>query len=638
MATSCSSFDGAKWIRAALYVVSIFMVIMFMTYSQFLYTTRDVIMVIFVHTSLLVVFISALQDSKNKIYSATLLTSIGLSLYSLTYILYHIEGLAVRRWFNTTHDLVVGVILIVLAYYAGIICFGKFVPVLVMVVMIYPFFGQHLPEPFTTNAYSIPRTIANLAIGIDQGIFTSPTRVMINYVYLFIVFGAVLGATGVRDFFYELGKWLFGRLISGPALIATINSALVGSVVGSALANITITGVYTIPAMKKAGYSPEEAGAIEVAASNGGQILPPVMGVIAFAMAGFAGVPYITIVGMAIIPALLYFMCIAVYAHLSALKNPRLRDRPIEEEKVDFQIIKYKAPSFILPLAVIIYLLLEGYSVNYVAFWAIISVLIVSVLVPAAFRPSFKDFLDGFVEGGVSGAKIGVIAAVVGLMLTTFTGSGLGIKLSIGIEAWSGGVLFVALLIIWAISVLLGMIGVAVVAYFTAAAFAVPVLVEMGLPYETAHFFIVFPAVFALMTPPIALVSIVAARIAEADYLKTSLEAVKVAIAAFILPFLFVYSPALLMQVGAGSSEFWLDISAAAIGLCAIQVASAGYLLHGMSLPERALSLVCAGLLIAYLPLDNITLYLGGMALLAVVIAVQIVKFKRSGKPLVAAN
>ena len=161
---------------------------------------------------------------------------------------------------------------------------------------------------------------------------------------------------------------LFGKLISGPALIATINSALVGSVVGSAVANVTITGVYTIPAMKKAGYKPERAAAIEAAASNGGQILPPVMGVIAFAMAGFAGIPYLRICAMALMPALLYYMCVGAYCHLSALKNPVLRERKIEKQTIDYDLMRYKAPSFVIPLVLIMYLLWKGYSVSFVAF------------------------------------------------------------------------------------------------------------------------------------------------------------------------------------------------------------------------------------------------------------------------------
>lgn len=622
-------FTRDKILQYTLYALSLFMVLYYMVYAQVIFASRGVVLVSFVHFSLLIVFINSMRDAKKSLTFGSLLTATFLTLFTGVYILINIERLIAYRWSNTTFDLIVGVILIAIVYYAGVLCFGKFVPGLVMVIMVYPFVGQYLPEPFTTNAYSIPYTISNLSIGIDTGVFDTPIRVAVNYIFLFLVFGSLLGATKVSDFFSELGRLLFGKLVSGPALIATLNSALIGSVVGSAIANVSITGVYTIPAMKKAGYKPEQAGAIEVAASNGGQILPPVMGVVAFAMAGFAGIPYIKIVVMAIIPALLYYMCVFVYSHLNAIKNPALTERTIEEQKIDYDLIKYKAPSFVIPLILIIYLLWSGYSVAYTAFWAIICVIVVSNLVPKKFRLNFKDTLNGLVEGAISGSKIGAISAVVGIMLATFTGSGLGLKLSMSIETWSGGVMFFALLIIWAVAVMLGMIGVAVTAYYMAAAFMVPVLVEMGIPYETAHFFIVFPTAFALMTPPIAMVSIVASRIAESDYIKTSIEAVKAAIAAFILPFLFVYSPALLMQTSFSSSEFWFDISAVIIALVAIQVISAGYLITKTHLPENIL-LVCTSILcILYLPLDSMYLYGAGILSMVLFVLIQILKVKK---------
>jgi TRAP transporter 4TM/12TM fusion protein len=616
-------------IQRALYILTVSMVLVFMAYSQWVFTTRDVIMVTFLHFCLLIVFLTTMNKTDKKLLSIVLLVCILLTLFSAGYILVNLEHLLINRWNNTMLDLIVGAILIALVFYAGILCFGRLIPVMVMVVMIYPFFGQYLPEPFTTTAYSIPKTISNLAIALDTGVFDTPLRVAVNYVFLFIVFGSILSSTKVSDFFFELGKLLFGKLISGPALIATINSALVGSVVGSAVANVTITGVYTIPAMKKAGYKPERAAAIEAAASNGGQILPPVMGVIAFAMAGFAGIPYLRICAMALMPALLYYMCVGAYCHLSALKNPVLRERKIEKQTIDYDLMRYKAPSFVIPLVLIMYLLWKGYSVSFVAFWAIICVLVVSNLVPKKYRPNFKDVLDGFLEGGISGAKIGSISAVIGIMLATFTGSGMGIKLSIGIGTWSGGVLFFALLIIWVVCVLLGMIGVSAVAYYTTAAFAVPVLVKMGMAYETSHFFIVFPTAFALITPPIATVSIVASQLAEADYMKTAIEAVKASAAAFILPFLFAYSPTLLMQISVFTAEYWLDLTAIIFALLALQVIGASYLLTDVNILEKLLLICASAMLILYIPLNSAFLYVFGVAAAIAVVLMQVSKVKK---------
>ncbi len=330
-----------------------------------------------------------------------------------------------------------------------------------------------------------------------------------------------------------------GRFRSGSAQISVVNTAMVGMVCGNAIANVTMTGPYCIDNMKKNGYNPTTATAISCVGSNGGQILPPVMGIVAFSMAGYAGIPYWTICKMAIISAILYYLSLSLYAHLHALKTPELRTRIVEKPVVDWDVMKWKGPAFVVPFIIIITLLIQGKSVMVCGFWAIISVIVMSYLAPKRHRPKFRELIGGFVEGAKQGAQMGACCAVIGMLVCTFTTSGMGVKLTSGIESWSHGSLFLALLILYIASIIAGMAGVSVAAYFTAAAFAVPALQKLGIAYATAHFFCVYPASYSTITPPVALTTLVGTQISGTPYGKTAIECCKICGVSFLAPFLF---------------------------------------------------------------------------------------------------
>jgi len=386
---------------------------------------------------------------------------------------------------------------------------------------------------------------------------------------------------------------------------------------------VAITGSFTIPLMKKVGYKPEHAAAIEAAASNGGQIMPPVMGIVAFGMAGLTGIPYLKIITMAVIPALLYFWAAGLYVRF---RSAQLRIGALSDgEEVDLKQLLITLPSFVTPFVVILILLIKGYSVMYVAFWAIMSTIAVSFI--QRDRPSLRDIVEGFVNGARAGAGIGASAACVGLIMATFTMSGLGVKISVGIQSWSGGSFFLALLIIAGLCVLMGCGGPSLTAYFIVSIFGVPALTKMGMAFEQAHFFTMFFAVFAFLTPPVAVVALIAAKLAEADYIKAAIEATKVAIGGFLIPFMFAYAPVLLFQQQELSSAV-MAIVASVSCLLAFEISFVGYFSSKCDFFERFIALMSGISLFCFFILNKQLLFITGLSLLAFVILIQIHKKK----------
>jgi len=431
------------------------------------------------------------------------------------------------------------------------------------------------------------------------------------------VFGSVLQAVGATEFFLQMARVIGAKFKGGPGMIAVVSSAGVGSITGSVVANMMITGSFTIPLMKKVGYRPEQAGAIEAAASNGGQILPPVMGITAFAMAGVTGIPYLKICAMALIPALLYFFNVGIYVHLNAVKA----DVRFEGEKVELRELLLTAPVVLIPFAVIIMLLQIGYSVMYVAFWAILSIIFLS-LIRKKTRPSLKAIVEGFGKGAVLGAQIGAITASVGLIITTFTMSGLGLKLAGGLEALSGGNFHLALIIIAAMCVLMGMVGVSIAAYLIVAMFAAPALIKGGVPLEQAHFFVLFPAMFAFITPPVAFLAIVGAKLAGASYMKTAVETIKVAGLGLLLPFMFIYSPVLLLSP-LNATNAITGIIASILLIMAGQFSYTGYFLTRCTWVERLLWFATTVILFFFLPVRDYSLFAVGTGLFCLLSLLQ---------------
>jgi len=621
-------------------VLALGMVAVHLFHTQVLLIPNEVYLTLHMAFSFAIMFAVAAKKSKSKIHTTILLIAIVLCVVFTTYIAINLEMLRVRAWVSTNMDLIIGMTMIILAMYAAWLGFGAFIPILVAIVVIYPFFGMHLPEPFTTTSFGIARTISNMSIGLRMGLYDATISISANFVFLFAVFGGLLNATGVQAFFFEFGKLVAGRFRSGPAQITIVNSGLIGLAIGSAVANVSITGPQCIPAMKKAGYKDSVAAAIQSVASNGGQITPPVMGIIAFAMAGFAGIPYWSIVMMALIPAGLYYFRLSLYAHLQALKLPELREKKTASERpeVNKDILKHLGLGFFVPFIVIVTMLASGYSVMITGFWAIIALLVTSYIRPRRLWPSLKDLVKGFVEGAISGAQIGAVCAVIGMLVATFIGSGLAVRMTAGIAQWSGGHLLIALFILYAVTILAGLIGVSVAAYFTTAAFAVPVMVAMGMEFEVAHFFLVYPASLSTITPPVALVVLIATKIAGSNYSKTLIETCKVAAIGFLTPFLFAFAPVMLLRADFSTISPWIDLALIIILNVAWQVGWVGYFLTNLHLAERIVFLGSCFAIIGYLIVRNPAIAVVALALIVLSFGVQAFKRIRRTAPPAAAT
>ncbi|GHV35403.1 transporter [Synergistales bacterium] len=543
--------------------------------------------------ALMIVFLESAGKAKKNWTRYLLIAMFFVIMACGLYINFNYTEIMDRTWANTRLDLVVGATLIILCLVSVKLSIGWFMLLLILGICVYPFFGQYLPAPFTTKAYPLMMTIGNYAITLNTGIYGSNLMTSAEYVFLFIVFGSLLSATGVQKFFWELGKLLFRKLPSGPCMMAVLNSALVGSVTGSVVANVMITGVYTIPTMKKAGIKSEVAGAMEAAASCGGQLVPPVMGTVAFIMASYTGIPYIRICEMALIPAFMYYLGVGLFAHFAAMKSyhkaQTVQKMDFFAEEVDYRTFFWKMPGFLVPVGLIVYLLAKNVAVLETAFWAIIALITVNQMVPKDLRPPLKDLIKGMGNGAKEGSSLAVILCATGLILITFTGSGLAIKIASSIQFLSGGTTFGVLLIVWIMSVLFGMIGVSSVAYYMSAAFAASILMKTGLSLEAVHFFLMFPCIFAGITPPVALGCLAAAKLSGSDYIKCCYETMRAAFTAFLLPFFAIYAPSIILQRSPASPVFWIEI-----GLCVLFIISAnfmfiGYLVSPLPWSERGL-------------------------------------------------
>ena len=597
-------------IHIAVIIVGLAMALYHMVYTQVF--LQDNVPHLNAHLGfcLLLVFLDLFAKSKRRLQTIWLLGMVLLTLFALGYVHLFWRELQQNAYFNTAFELAIGVIIIFLVLEATRREFGLFLPVLSLVITLYPFLGQRLPEPFRCTAYPIDQTISNLSIGLANGIYGIVLPTSANYIFLFVLFGGVLQALGGTKFFVLVAKMIVRKVQGGPGLIAVLWSSIIGSITASAAADIAIMGPFTIPFMKKHGYKAEYAGAIEAASSTGGLIMPPIMGMVAFGMAGVTGIPYIKIAIMAIIPALLYYFALGLYVYLRAgqLMIPKL-----PPEKIDVKELLYSAPSFLIPFFLILFLLIKGYTVMYTAFWTIVSAVILAFL--RKDRPSIKDLIRGFAEGARGAAAIGVSAACVGPILATFTMTGLGVKISSGIQLWSGGNLFLALLIIAAIIVAMGCLGAALTAYLITSIFAVPALRKMGIGFEQAHFFAMFISNFAFLTPPVAMAALIASKLAEASYIKTAVESVKSALGGFTIPFLFIYCPLLLLLPQdpiRGIAGFIASI----LFLFAMEITFVGYYMVHSSLSERILTGASGILFFLSIILANFTLFGIGLALI----------------------
>lgn len=494
-------------------------------------------------------------------------------------------------------DIWISVLAIVLAIEIARRTIGKILPIISVLFLLYALFGHNLPGVFRTIKFSVSRLAPYLFTSSD-GLYGQTLYVSAQFIFLFVLFGTVLDMTGAGEFFVNIAFALTGKVKGGPAQAAIYSSMLMGSINGSGAANVVTTGTFTIPLMKKVGFKPAFAGAVEAVASNGGQIMPPVMGAVAFLMAEITGIEYAKIALAAIPTAILYYVTLSMSVYLEANKK-NIPVTPKEQQMHAGKVFK-EGWVFLLPLIVLMGMLIYGYSAQRAAFITIILSVIIGFLKNRKMM-NINGFLKAF-KSAISG--IGPIASaciLAGIVMGVLNMTGLGLKISSIIIEVSAGRLIIALLLAMFTSLILGMGLPTSAAYMVLAILVAPALIKMGVSTIGAHMFILYFGALSTITPPVALSTFAAAGIAGSNMWETGFAAMKLAAAGFVIPFIFAYSPELLLIGSVGNIVF--SLITALMGALVLSIALAGWMRVELSPVLRILLFVAGILLIMPEPL-----------------------------------
>ncbi|MBM7618814.1 TRAP transporter 4TM/12TM fusion protein [Bacillus tianshenii] len=487
---------------------------------------------------------------------------------------------------NTT-DIVLAILTVLLVLEGARRVTGIILPILALVFLAYPFFSHMswMPIKMMTRPYDLGDIFGQLYLK-TEGLYSTAIGASVNFIFLFILFGAFLARSGMGQFFNDLALALAGHKQGGPAKVAVISSGFMGSINGAAVANVVGTGAFTIPLMKRIGYSKNFAGAVEASASVGGQILPPIMGASAFIMAETTGVAYGTIALAALIPAVLYFLAVIMQVHFRAGRE-NLKGIPKADLPRVGAIMKERG-HLLLPIVFLIVLLYQGVPIGHAAFYTIVSTVVVAALRKTT-RMSFMDILHALNDGARQSLSVMVACAVVGIIIGVVSLTSFGNVMTSSIASLGAGSLFLTLFFTMIASMILGMGLPSIPAYIITATMAAPALAEFGIPILIAHMFVFYFGIFANITPPVALAAFAGAGISGGDPMRTGFTALKLSAAGFLIPYLFVYNPAMLMidatDAAVNAKEFpmasALDIAlisiTAVVGIIALSASIEGY-------------------------------------------------------------
>ena len=582
----------------------------------------------------------------------------------------------------TTSDMVVGIAALAILFYLVWRVMGPALPIVAGLFLAYCLFGQWLPAPYDHRGYGLDQVVEHMAFG-TEGIYAVPTLVSATYIFLFILFGAFMEKAGVIDFFNDISMAVLGDRRGGPGKVCVASSALMGTVSGSGVANVVASGQFTIPLMKRFGFPAAFAGGVEATSSMGGQIMPPVMGAVAFIMAETIDVPYAKIVEAAIIPAVLYFVACYLAVHLEAGKRGLhgLSRTELPSARAELR----KNWFLITPLGVLVYLLFAGYTPLFagaiglsltvalilgtaiaagiavpalrVAFWVGLallaaaslaaSVTLVLAVVAAlvlwnAFSGRGRATLQACVEALADGARqalpVGLACAIVGIVIGTMTLTGLGTIVGNWMISIGKDNLFHALVLTMVFSLILGMGIPTIPNYIITSSLAAPILLKLDVPLIVSHMFVFYFGIMADLTPPVALAAFAAAPMAKESGLKIGVQAVKIALPGFIVPYMAVYDPALMLQPvpGLAGTGYWLAVfyivAKATLALGLWGAAAIGYGRAPLASWERVLATIAAAFLVVALPVtDEI-----GFALAALVIGLHLWRTRPAAGPAVS--
>lgn len=496
------------------------------------------------------------------------------------YIVVNFDSLVRRSGNNTPLDVAVGIVGILVLFESCRRIVGLPIMIIAGSFIVFAFAGKYLPGFLHHRGYSLQRVVCHLFYN-TEGIMGTPIGACSTFIFLFILFGALLEKTGIGHFFIDVCNALAGGASGGPAKVAVLSSALLGTVSGSSVSNTVGSGSFTIPMMKKLGYKGEFAGAVEAAASTGGQIMPPIMGAAAFLMAESLGLPYIMIVKAAIVPAILYFTGIFITVHLEA-KKLGLKGLP-KEQLPCFMPLLLKKGYMILPLVVIIYFLCAGKTAVFAALMGIIACVLVGFGVSVSDlahgrKPSFggKDIVEIMCTAARNIISVAIACGMAGIIIGIVTLTGLGLRLGNGLVMLAHGKLLLTLVFTMVASIILGMGAPTTANYLITSTITAGAIISLGIEPLAAHMFAFYFGIIADVTPPVALAAIAGAAIAKAKPMKTALNATKLAIGAFIIPYMFVYNSKMLM-INASALSVVMIIVTAILGMFGISVALEGY-------------------------------------------------------------
>lgn len=496
------------------------------------------------------------------------------------YIVVNFDSLVRRSGNNTPLDVAVGIVGILVLFESCRRIVGLPIMIIAGSFIVFAFAGKYLPGFLHHRGYSLQRVVCHLFYN-TEGIMGTPIGACSTFIFLFILFGALLEKTGIGHFFIDVCNALAGGASGGPAKVAVLSSALLGTVSGSSVSNTVGSGSFTIPMMKKLGYKGEFAGAVEAAASTGGQIMPPIMGAAAFLMAESLGLPYITIVKAAVVPAILYFTGIFITVHLEA-KKLGLKGLP-KEQLPRFMPLLLRKGYMILPLVVIIYFLCAGKTAVFAALMGIIACVLVGFGVSVSDlahgrKPSFggKDIVEIMCTAARNIISVAIACGMAGIIIGIVTLTGLGLRLGNGLVMLAHGKLLLTLVFTMVASIILGMGAPTTANYLITSTITAGAIISLGIEPLAAHMFAFYFGIIADVTPPVALAAIAGAAIAKAKPMKTALNATKLAIGAFIIPYMFVYNSKMLM-INASALSVVMIIITAILGMFGISVALEGY-------------------------------------------------------------
>ncbi|EHQ88222.1 TRAP transporter permease [Desulfosporosinus youngiae] len=513
---------------------------------------------------------------------------IALSLVAGLYMVFANEQLAMRGGLPITRDYIMGALGIFVVFEAGRRCLGKELPILGIIFLLYAYFGQYIPGSFGHSGFSLKRIIAHMYVG-SEGIFGVALGVSATFIFLFILFGAFLGETGMAKLINDSSMALAGTSPGGPAKVAVVASGIMGTISGSAVANVATTGAFTIPLMKSIGYRPHFAAAVEAVASTGGQFMPPIMGAAAFIMAEFLNIPYKDIMIAALIPAFLYYLAVFSMVHLEAIKTGLVG---VSRDKLPIMKLVIKERGhLILPLIAIVYLLVQGVTPTFAAFYGILVAIGASFLRKST-RMSWRGFLMALEMGAKGSISVAIATAVVGFIVGVSSLTSLGITLGDNMLAFAHGNLFATLVLTMITAIILGMGMPTTAVYIVGATIAAPALLKLGVAPLAAHLFVFYFGNISNVTPPVALAAFTGAGIAGASPSKVGWAAARLAAAGFLIPYIWIYSPALIAQGSMG--QILGALLTATVGVIALACAVQGYMLKTTNIIQRGLLFVAA--------------------------------------------